>query len=151
MKQGTKIGIVVAALLAAGAVFYFTSGTKEQAAAVADETKTLWMCTGCNEAADLSAKAVQDIAKDSPGGAPPYACSKCKEKKLFRAMKCEKCGTVYATGAPDSTGVCPKCNPNYTPPPPPPDEEVAPTSDEEKPEGGEQAAPVRKRPKPKAA
>jgi len=152
VNQGVKIGIAVVALIAAGAMLFLFSGRKEQSMANADETKTLWMCTSCNEPVDITAGQIQQLAKDSGGPAPPYLCSKCKEKKLFRAMKCDKCGSAYfPSGVPDSTGVCKQCNPDAKPLPPPTDEveEAAPTNEDGTPENTD--TPVQRKVKKKRA
>lgn len=151
MKQGVKIGIIVVALGGAGISYFVFGGSRDQFLATGDESKTLWMCQGCNEVIEISPKQVLDLATESGGSAPPYICSKCKEKKLYHALKCDKCSTVFfPAGVPDASGVCPKCNPDVkAQPPKPEDEEVVP----QQPEGSEQPdiGPVRKAKKNTAA
>jgi hypothetical protein len=113
LNKQVKIAVAIGLLVIAGGVlFWFSKGTEETAAKAA-ETKTLWMCQACSTTCELTAKEVDVLAKESGPPTPPLLCQKCREKKVFRAVKCPKCGTPYFTSdVPDSTGVCPKCNPD---------------------------------------
>lgn len=151
MNQSVKIGIVVVLLVAAVIITVkFTLGG-EEAAQVADETKTLWMCAGCADTSEFTVKQTTVMAREAGPPAPPLICAKCKEKKVYRAMRCDKCQTAYFTSdVPDATGVCPKCNPDYKPPIVDEPTEEAPT--EEGPAGEkDEATPVRVKKKVKAA
>ena len=140
MNKVVKIVVAAIALVSAvGITWYSFGGAKEAAAAKSDETKVLWMCSACSEPFDLTTKEVQDLATAS-GGVAPYACPKCKEKAMYRAVRCSKCQTAFiAVGPPNATGKCPKCEPEAKPLPPPTEDEAAPT-DEQAPE--EQADPT---------
>ena len=137
-------------MAAGGVTFWFMRGG-EEVAAKAEETKTLWMCGACSGTLDLTAKDVDVMAKEAGPPTPPLICAKCKEKKVYRAVRCSKCGSAYfSSDVPDSTGVCPKCNPDAKPPVIEETvEEVAPAEDG-KTESDTPTAP-KKRKAPKAA
>ena len=145
-----KIGIGVGGLAAAIGIYFFFSGA-ETTQLTKSETMTLWMCAGCNVTLDLTVKQVEILGKESGPPAPPMICAQCKEKKVYRALRCDKCQSPYfGTDVPDSSGQCPKCNPDAKPAPSLPDEIEAPATEEEKADQP-QGAPVKKRPSPKAA
>ena len=153
MNKQVKIAVAVGILVLSGGIFFWFSRGGEEAAAKSDETRTFWMCSGCMASSDLTAKEVNSLAKESGTNQPPLVCQKCKEKKLYRAVKCAKCGTPYFTSdVPDSTGVCPKCNPDAKVQTVEEKEaEEAAQSDEPKAEHEEGAAPVKPRKKIKGA
>lgn len=112
-KIGAAVGLLV---IAGGILFWYTRGGAEEAAAKSDETKTTWMCAACSSSFDLTAKQVLVMGKEAGPPGIPLICSKCKEKKVYRAIKCPKCGTLYfSSEVPDSSGVCPKCHPDAKP------------------------------------
>ncbi|HUN80952.1 MAG TPA: hypothetical protein VMV81_05510 [Phycisphaerae bacterium] len=115
MNQKAKISVAVGILVLAGGVFFwFNRGGAEESLAKSDESKTAWMCAGCQGTFDLTAKEV--VTMEKAAGGMPLVCPKCKEKKVYRAIKCAKCGTLYfSSDVPDSPGVCPKCNPEAKP------------------------------------
>jgi hypothetical protein len=150
LNQGVKIGIGVGGLAAAIGIFVFFGGS-EEAQLAKPESMTLWMCAACGVTSDLTVKQAETLARESGPPAPPLNCAKCKEKKVYRAGRCDKCQTpFFGSDVPDSSGQCPKCNPEAKPPSPLPDEIEEPLTEEEKadqPEG----APIKKKPRPKAA
>lgn len=151
MNQKAKIAIAIGLLVVAGGVTFWFMRAPEEAAAKGEETRTFWMCAGCQVTADLTARQVEAGAKEVGPPGYPLACSKCKEKKLYRAVKCAKCGTPYFTSdVPDSTGMCPKCNPDAKPAVIEEQPEETKTEEGEKSESDTPQAPKRKKP-PKAA
>lgn len=148
MNQTVKIVIAVVALGAAVTITILFSGSGEDSQLVADETKTLWMCAGCSQTADLTIKEVETMTREAGPDAPPLNCPHCKEKKFYRAKRCEVCATVYfGAEVPGSTGVCPKCNPEAVPPPPPPENETIEVQEETHEPGEEPKVRVIKKPK----
>lgn len=151
MKQGAKIGIAGGCLVAAVGVYFVFGRSSDEAQLVAQETRTFWMCGGCGETADFTIKQVEALAREAGPPAPPMICAKCKEKKVYRALKCPTCQTPYfGSDVPDSTGQCSKCFPDAKPPPPEPEEIEVPVSEEEKADQPDAPA-VKKIKRPKAA
>ena len=97
------IGLIVACLVAAGAITYFrTTGGREDLSVYAGEQ--VWLvCTNqsCGAQYEMDKQVyyetLKEKAKDS-FGVPALECKDCGEESVFLAIKCEKCGKVFFEG-----------------------------------------------------
>lgn len=117
--KNLKIAIIVLALGGAGLMF-FLNMKKVEAIPDSPESKSLWMCNACKKTVDWTARQEYE---NSGSAAPPLYCPSCKARELYRAQKCDNCGTAFfGTDVPGSSGVCEKCHPDIRPAAPPDDE-----------------------------
>lgn len=118
--KNLKVIIIVLGLGGAGLMF-FMNMKKEEPIPDTPESKSLWMCNACQKTVEWTTKQEYE---NSGSAAPPLFCPSCKARELYRAQKCEQCGTVFfGADVPGSSGVCPKCHPDVKPAPPPEEEE----------------------------
>lgn len=111
-----KIGIIVAALGAAFAIFLF--GDEGQVPPDTDESKTVWQCTACEHRVEWTALQVQQEYGKAEG--VPFICPNCKETAVYQLMACLTCRTLFfGSEVPGETGQCPKCRPDAELPIPP--------------------------------
>ena len=130
--QKVKLGIIVGALVLAGVFTFICNKDQEPIEVAKDDPKSPWLCASCNHQFEMNSKEEYDASQNVPNTMPPFICPQCKARQAWRANICEECGTAYfGSEVPNSTGVCPKCNPDAKPKPP---EEV-----EEEQQGGEEA------------
>jgi hypothetical protein len=131
--------IVIVLGLGGAALMLFMNMKKEEPIPDTPDTKTLWMCAACQKSLEWTLKEEVDY---SHSAAPPLPCPSCKARELYRAQRCPECDTIFfAADVPNSTGKCPKCNPDLKPPPPPDIEDK-----EEAPDGSTpDATPVKKK------
>ena len=118
--KNLKIAIIVLALGFAGLMFFLNT-KKVDAIPDTPESTSLWMCKACQKTVEWTSKQEYE---NSGSAAPPLFCPSCKVRELYRAQKCENCGTVFfGADLPGSSGVCPNCNRDVKPLPLPPEEE----------------------------
>lgn len=132
-----KIGIAVVLLAAALAITLFT-GDGIEPLADTPESNVKWRCADCDHTFDLSALKSGEAQTRAQAKAPIH-CEKCDKKMAYQVIACPACGTLFfGAEVPDSTGMCPKCNPEASPWKPTGEDDTLETPD---------AAPRKPRPK----
>jgi DNA-directed RNA polymerase subunit RPC12/RpoP len=144
--KSVKIAIIVIALGSALVITLKMGGGEDAKQAVAEESRTSWLCGDCSHQLQLTALEVAEKMKVD-GGAP-LTCPQCSAKKVYRSLICDKCSTPYFSREVEgSSGVCPKCNPEAKPPPPGAEDELPPGAEPDPPEEEQEGAQPIKRPK----
>jgi DNA-directed RNA polymerase subunit RPC12/RpoP len=115
-KKAVMIAVVIACLAAAGVVTYVTSSGGGGGIETIERGQLMWVkCNNpdCGAEYQIDQRDYYKYLEEHPQGpgAPAMVCEKCKEESVFRAEKCEKCGTVffYESVADDLPDRCPSC------------------------------------------
>lgn len=107
-KKFILIGIIVVCLIAAAGIAYFgTVGGSEQ---TLKGGESMWVkCANCGAEYQMDKKDYYMPGGISSVTGPP--CKKCGETALSVAIKCPKCGVVFAASsvAGDVRDRCPEC------------------------------------------
>ena len=117
-KKQIMIALIVGCLLAAGIIAYINlpEGTKGINAIPKDET--VWVkCTKCGAEYEMNHREFAQEVQDKMNGPyiQPITCQQCNEDGIYKAVKCEKCETVFFSGEKGTSYIdeCPKCD--YSP------------------------------------
>ncbi|QDV89938.1 hypothetical protein RAS2_10140 [Phycisphaerae bacterium RAS2] len=139
--QKVKIGIIVGALVLAGAITFMCNKDEEPIEVAPDDPKSPWLCAACNHQFEMNSKEEYQASQGVSNQMPPLNCPQCKAREAYRANVCGECSTWYfGAEVPNSSGVCPKCNPDAKPKPPEEIEEEEPVGEEAVSEPGKQRA-----------
>jgi len=122
MEESTKkplmIGIIVACIVIAGIVTFWTRKGSEKGIKSLDPTKSTWLkCNNseCGHEFEMNLreyfKYLQDNVDPATMVTPPIVCPKCGEEACFRAAKCNECGHIFFMNSVAGTfkDTCPKC------------------------------------------
>jgi hypothetical protein len=117
-KKAIMVAVIVVCLALAGAIAYMNRpGASSSSTGAMKRGTMMWVkCANpdCGAEYQMDMKDYYEyLEKHLKGDAvtqPP--CEKCKEQSIYRAVKCEKCGTVffYGRSVGDYVDRCPKCN-----------------------------------------
>lgn len=129
MTSKDKLKLGIAGLLLLVAVLIFLKLSSRNPIPDAEEARTLWYCTACRSAFELTgdqaAVAIRQRAvgptappsEDEPQARRPgrtlvevVTCPFCKELAGMPARRCPECGEVFAARAKDGeAAICPNC------------------------------------------
>ncbi|MFQ5429956.1 MAG: hypothetical protein ACE5E1_06560 [Phycisphaerae bacterium] len=130
-KDGLKLGLAVA-LLGAAAALYFVYNTGDEGIPDTDEMRTAWYCSACGKGFELTGPEMvtavgtrfqegSDEEAEAAGGAAPRGhgsramvkvarCKDCGQMTGQAAHKCPDCGGIFpALNEDGEPNICPKC------------------------------------------
>jgi hypothetical protein len=120
MKNTIYLVVIVLCIVLAAVVFFWTrAGGSGGIENIKRGEKSMWVkCKNpeCNAEYQMDMRdyyeQTQEKIKANPlsSQTPPLTCKECGEESVFRAEKCEKCGTVFFYGvSKDYPDRCTKC------------------------------------------
>ena len=124
MKNTIYTIIIVACIVLAALVFVLTRGGSGGIDSL-KRGELIWVkCKNksCNAEYQMDNKDYHEALQEKMKANPmmmtlPLTCKKCGKDSVFKAVKCEKCGTVFfegAAGLDDFSDRCPKCGHSAT-------------------------------------
>ena len=118
-KKALMIGIIVVCIVAAVAITIKTR-TGGSGTASIKHGELMWVkCSnpGCGAEYQIDKKDYFDFLDrhmdDDIDTEPPMTCKECGKESIYRAVKCEKCGLIFFSGAAgpgDFADRCPECS-----------------------------------------
>ena len=115
MKAGKVVGIVVLALVIAGAGYYTFFGGSDAKPDIPPEKIRNFLCVNkaCDKAFAEDELNLDDAAPYGEAGAMAIKCPACGQHAVFTTRKCPSCGEVYVPTlsylGPEGDLKCPKC------------------------------------------
>lgn len=112
-KKPILLGIIVVCLVVAGGITLFrTVGSSDEGIGSIPKGEMMWVqCSNqnCNSEYEMEKRDYYTSIEQSPSKVAK--CTKCGEETLFEAIKCEKCGIVFAPGSVSGEvrDRCPEC------------------------------------------
>ena len=125
-KKPIMIGVSVACLVLAGVITYKTRSGSSGGIESIKRGQMIWVkCNNPNCGAkyqidrrdylEYLQEYLEKLTRQHPSSmgilVPPLVCKACEEESVYKAVKCEKCGTVFFPGDADSRfeDKCPEC------------------------------------------
>ena len=119
-KKTIMIAIIILGFVVAGAISYKNYVRNKPTSFKSFAGQLTWVkCSNknCNAEYQMDLKDYYTALKENPdpnypSSIPALVCEKCRQKSVYLAEKCEKCGLVfylYSSGAKDFKDRCPKC------------------------------------------
>lgn len=116
-KKPIMIAIIVACIGAAGAITYITSSGGGGIETV-ERGEMMWVkCNNpaCGAEYEIDKKDYLEYVREHQEGlsTPPLVCKECGEESVYRAVKCEKCGTIFFFASVQDAkfkDTCPECS-----------------------------------------
>jgi len=117
-KRSAMIAVIAICVLVAGIVYWFTYGSTPAPSNADDlaNTSVLMKCNNpkCKALYEITGKEYHEFmqqANPMGEGLMGMQCKQCGKASAFKAVKCEKCGSVFFYGAKgaDFGDRCPKC------------------------------------------
>jgi len=119
MKNTIYAVVIAVCIIVAVLVFITTRGGSGGGLDSIDETEQVWVkCRLCKASYQMGKKQfyqeLEEKAKANPTAmmiTPPLTCKECGKDGIMKAVKCEKCGTVFFEGSVpnDFSDRCPEC------------------------------------------
>ncbi len=117
-KRRFMISVIVVCLLVAGIIYWRTNASRQTDTTSGDVQNgtVLMKCNNqrCQAVFEVTAKEYREFMQQSnPLGEMQLGmqCKQCGQRSAFRAVRCEKCGSVFFYGyeGADFADRCPKC------------------------------------------
>ncbi|MBN2317215.1 MAG: hypothetical protein JXM79_25035 [Sedimentisphaerales bacterium] len=120
MKNRNYIIVIVVCLVLAGLIFYATRSNNVGGIESLESGKLIWVkCSNpdCGATYQMDEKdyflQIHEQTRAHPMAlqTPALVCKKCGKESVYKAFKCEKCGTIFFSGAVpnDFADRCPVC------------------------------------------
>jgi len=115
-KKAIMVAVIVVFLVLAGAIAYINRPSSSSTAAMKRGTMLWVKCANpdCGVEYEMDMKDYYEYLQSHREGTtviyPP--CKECGEQSIYRAVKCEKCGSVffYGQAGEDYPDRCPQCS-----------------------------------------
>lgn len=112
-----KLGIAALCFVLAGLVWALTRGSSGSLQDVPEGDLTWTLCLSCGYTEQMPVRNFfteqqQEMLQTHNMMTPPMiTCPRCGKKQMVRALKCERCGTIFAVDSVpgDYYDRCPKC------------------------------------------
>jgi len=115
-KRRAMIAVIVICALVTGIIYWWTNGfgSAESSGEGFENDTVLMKCNNpkCQAEYEITGKEYHEFMEQAnPEGLMGMQCKQCGKRSVFKAVRCEKCGSIffYGVGGTDFKDRCPKC------------------------------------------